>query len=120
MEAVVTTVALNKDNFHDTVTSNHVVLIDFWATWCGPCRMFSPLYEAAAEDHPDVPFAKPMQLPETVTAEVRRRLRRVTRQVQGIERMLAEGLTYGLERPDEARADGYDIDTVQRIFMRLA
>lgn len=89
-----------------------------------------------------------MQLPDEVTAEVRRRLRRVAGQIGGIERMLddgrdckevvaqisaatkaleqagfrlvAEGLTYCLERPGEAKADGYDVETVQRMFMRLA
>ena len=89
-----------------------------------------------------------MQLPDEVTGEVRRRLRRVAGQIGGIERMLdegrdckevvaqisaatkaleqagfrlvAEGLTYCIESPDQAKADGYDVETVQRMFMRLA
>ena len=89
-----------------------------------------------------------MQLPEDVTDEVRKRLRRVAGQVQGVERMLEEGrdckeieaqisaatkaleqagfrlvaagLTYCLEHPQEAEADGYAIDSVQKMFMRLA
>jgi DNA-binding FrmR family transcriptional regulator len=89
-----------------------------------------------------------VQLPEQVTDEVRKRLRRVAGQVQGVERMLEEGrdckeivaqisaatkaleqagfrlvvagLTYCLERPEEAEADGYGVDNVQKMFMRLA
>ncbi len=52
------TVALTKDTFEDTVRSNDVVLVDFWAGWCGPCRMFSPVFEAAAERHSVIVFAK--------------------------------------------------------------
>ncbi len=89
-----------------------------------------------------------MQLPDEVTTEVRNRLRRVAGQVQGVERMLeegrdcreivaqisaatkaleqagfrlvAEGLTYCVQRPQEAEADGYDVDMVQKMFMKLA
>jgi thioredoxin 1 len=49
---------LNTENFEDTVLNNDFVLIDFWAPWCGPCRGFAPVYEAASEKHTDIVFAK--------------------------------------------------------------
>ncbi|GGS17004.1 putative thioredoxin-2 [Streptomyces humidus] len=52
------TVELTKDNFEETVTGSDIVLIDFWAAWCGPCRMFGPVYEKAAARHPDIVFGK--------------------------------------------------------------
>ncbi|KNE80290.1 MULTISPECIES: thioredoxin [Streptomyces] len=52
------TIELTKDNFEETVTSAGIVLVDFWAAWCGPCRMFAPVFEKAAESHPDIVFGK--------------------------------------------------------------
>src|SRR5690349_13227176 len=52
------TVELTKDTFESTVVDNDIVLVDFWAAWCGPCRQFAPTYEQASETHPDVVFGK--------------------------------------------------------------
>lgn len=49
---------LTQENFEKVVTGNKIVIIDFWAPWCGPCKSFAPVFEAAAEKHPDVVFAK--------------------------------------------------------------
>ncbi len=52
------TVALNEDNFEQTVTSDGITLVDWWAAWCGPCRMFAPVFDAASEEHLDITFGK--------------------------------------------------------------
>ena len=53
-----TTRDITADQFNDTISGNEIVLVDFWASWCGPCRAFAPTFAASAEKHPDVVHAK--------------------------------------------------------------
>jgi thioredoxin len=57
-EPAMAVVDLTKDNFEDIVTRNEIVIIDFWAPWCGPCKGFAPVFEATADKYPDVVFGK--------------------------------------------------------------
>lgn len=52
------TIQLTKDNFEATITGNSIVLVDFWADWCGPCKTFGPIFEKVSEAHPDMVFGK--------------------------------------------------------------
>ena len=52
------TVDVTKENFEEIVTKNSIVILDFWAAWCGPCKAFAPAFEAASEKYPDVVFGK--------------------------------------------------------------
>ncbi|CAJ1504496.1 thioredoxin [[Mycobacterium] burgundiense] len=49
---------ITADKFNEVITGNDIVLVDFWASWCGPCRAFAPTFAKSAEQHPDVVFAK--------------------------------------------------------------
>jgi thioredoxin 1 len=52
------TIELTKDNLEDTIQNSNMLFIDFWAAWCGPCKMFGPIFEKAAGEHDDIVFAK--------------------------------------------------------------
>ncbi|WP_129337043.1 thioredoxin [Cellulomonas endophytica] len=52
------TVDLTESAFADTIRNHDIVLVDFWAAWCGPCRRFAPIYQAVAEQYPDIVFGK--------------------------------------------------------------
>jgi thioredoxin len=54
----VATIEVTKENFEEVITKNNMVILDFWASWCGPCKAFAPAFEAASDKYPDVVFGK--------------------------------------------------------------
>jgi len=58
MGEVMATVTLTKENFEQTITGDGIVLVDWWAAWCGPCRAFAPVFDKASAEHDDIVFAK--------------------------------------------------------------
>jgi len=54
----VATVELTKETLEETITGNDIIIVDFWAPWCGPCKSFAPIFEAESEKHDDIVFAK--------------------------------------------------------------
>jgi thioredoxin len=63
------TLELTEENFNETIENNDIVIVDFWAPWCGPCKSFAPTFEATSESHPDVVFAKVNTEDETELAQ---------------------------------------------------
>jgi thioredoxin len=57
-DTAMTVLTITEDNFNEIVDSHPILVLDFWATWCGPCRSFGPVFEAAAARHPDLVFGK--------------------------------------------------------------
>lgn len=57
-ETIVATIELSEENLESIVTGNDIVIIDFWAPWCGPCKSFGPIYDKVSENHSDIVFAK--------------------------------------------------------------
>lgn len=53
-----TTTTLTAHNFEETIAKHDIVLVDFWAAWCGPCHQFAPVFESASEQHPEIVFGK--------------------------------------------------------------
>jgi thioredoxin 1 len=56
--SIMATTTLGAANFEQTISNSDIVLVDFWAAWCGPCRMFAPVFEKASVNHPDIVFGK--------------------------------------------------------------
>lgn len=52
------TIDITADSFEETIEKNEIVIVDFWAEWCGPCKSFSPIYDAVSENHDDIVFGK--------------------------------------------------------------
>ena len=106
------TVAVTADTFNDVVANNDIVLLDFWAEWCGPCRTFGPIFEQVSEKHPDIVFGK-------IDTEAEQQLAAQFRIMSIPTLMILREKTVLFAQPGVVPADGLEnlIDQVRNLDM---